>query len=212
MIDKQGCVKVELLSELFVNQFDLTNYIEPDGSMWIKIFHHNDPVNNGKFASTDDFTKPLYKDANRWFNCQILNQINNDKWELMVKQKTTSSATESKYRWIQTVNPYTGTFNNTKASDITKIITSGYSTFANAGGMYKLNSNTFFCINNGTNGNWFGAIGSWGTYNTNQVPAYPNTALSTGYMDLYLRLDNTNIINSLSIGKNYIRTKEIIEE
>ena len=209
MIDKQGCVKIELLSELFANQFDLTNYVEPDGSTWIRIFHHNNPA-SAIFANTDDFTKPVYKDANRWFNCQILNQINNGKWELMVKQKLTSSDSETKYRWIQTVNPYTGNFNQTVAANITKITTSGYSTFANAGGMYKLNSSTFFCINNSSNGNWFGAIGSWSTYQGG-IPGYPNTAVTSGYMDLYLRLDNTNIINSLSIGKNYIRAKEIIE-
>lgn len=211
MIDKQGCVKVELLSELFVNQFDLTNYVEPDGSMWIRIFHHNNPA-NGLFASTDDFTKPLYKDANRWFNCQILNQINNDKWELMVKQKLTSSASESKYRWIQTKNPYNAVYADVSSANVTKITTSGYTNVSSAGGLYKHNSNTFFVINNGTSGNWYGAIGSWTAWN-NGIPAYPSTgAVISGYMDLYLRLDNTNIINSLSIGKNYIRAKEIIEE
>ena len=81
------------------NDYDTTIYRESDNSLWLRIFHHNNPTNNGLFASTDDFTKPIYKNADKWSNLQLLNQINS--WELMVKQKATSSSSEMKYRWIQ---------------------------------------------------------------------------------------------------------------
>lgn len=210
MINKQGIVNFNETAEFLVNEFDLENYRESDGSIWIRVFHHNNP-SGGLFASTDNFNAPLYKDANRWFNCQLFNQITNGKWELMVKQALTSSATETKYRWIQTVNPYTATFAQTSKDNVTKITTSGYSTNANAGGMYKMNSNTFFVINNSSSGNWFGAIGSW-TAHQSGIPSYPNTVVTSGYFDLYLRLDSSNIVNEAIIGKNYIRAKQLIEE
>ena len=104
----------------------------------------------------------------------------------MVKQKTTSSATEQKYRWIQYANPLTATWEQVKPGTVTNITTSGY-TNGGYGGLYKLNSNTYFVIANGSNGNWFGALGAWGTYNGG-IPGYPNTAITTGYLDLYIRL------------------------
>lgn len=210
MINKQGIVNFNETAEFLVNEFDLENYRESDGSIWIRVFHHNNP-SGGLFARTDDFTKPIYKDVNRWFNCQLFNQITNGKWEFMIKQALTSSATETKYRWIQTVNPYTATFAQTSKDNVTKITTSGYSTNANAGGMYKMNSSTFFVINNSNSGNWYGAIGSW-TAHQSGIPSYPNTVVTSGYFDLYLRLDSSNIVNEAIIGKNYIRAKQLIEE
>lgn len=211
MINKQGIVNFNETAEFLVNEFDLENYRESDGSIWIRVFHHNNP-SGGLFASTDDFTKPIYKDVNRWFNCQLFNQIADNKWELMVKQKKTSSDTETKYRWIQTKNPYNAVYADVSASNITRITTSGYTNISTAGGLYKHNASTYFVINNGTSGNWFGAIGSWTVYQ-NGIPAYPTTGVITsGYMDLYLRLDTSNIVNEAIIGKNYIRAKQLIEE
>ena len=57
------------------------------------------------------------------------------------------------------------------------------------GGLYKINSNTAFCIANANNGNWFGAVGSWAKYGAG-IPGYPNTSIAGGY-DLYVRIDNT---------------------
>ena len=104
----------------------------------------------------------------------------------MVKQKSTSSDTEKKYRWIQYANPLTATWEQVKPGTVTNITTSGY-TNGGYGGLYKLNSNTYFVIANGTKGNWFGAIGAWSTYNGG-IPGYPNTSITTGYLDLYIRL------------------------
>lgn len=178
-----------------VNTYDPNIYVEFDGSAWIRIFHHSNPTNNGLFTSSDSFTTSVYKDANRWFNCSLLNQVTDGKWELMVKQKTTSDATETKYKWIQIVNPYNAVYEDVTSDKINKIdVPSG--AVAAMGGLYKLNSSTYFCIVNGTKGNWFGAIGAWSTYSSG-IPGYPNTAITTGYLDLYLKVNVTDLLRNL---------------
>ena len=207
-ISKQGIVSTSTASEFLVNKFDTNTYVESDGSVWIRISHHNNPQTNGRFASTNDFTKPLYLDANRWFNCQLLSFLSGQ-WELMVKQKATSSSTETKYRWIQTKNPYSAVYADVTAANVTKVSVPSDAVAA-IGGMYKINSSTYFCITNGSNGNWFGAVGAWGVYG-NGIPGYPNTAVTTGYLDLYMRIDNV-IRDKLMLDGKHIRSHEFIED
>lgn len=208
-IYKNGVVNTGELTEFIANTFDTDTYVEPDNSVWIRIFHHNNPAST-RFASTDTFTTQVYKDANRWFNVSLCNYLSGS-WELMIKQKLTSSSTEEKYRWIQTSDPMNGSFNDTKAANVTKITTAGYSNNANAGGIYKMNSNTYLVINNSVSGNWFGAVGSWNAHEGG-IPGYPNTVITTGYMDLYLRIDNTKAnFKATSIDNNFIKTREIQE-
>ena len=73
-ISQQGIVKTDLFSEVITNPFDTTIYFEPDGSAWIRIFHHNNP-GNARFASTDTFTTQVYKDEDRWFNVSLCNLL-----------------------------------------------------------------------------------------------------------------------------------------
>lgn len=207
-INKNGIISTELFTEFIANTFDTNFYVEPDNSVWIRIFHHNNPT-NARFNSTDSFTTQVYLDNNRWFNVSLCNYLSNS-WELMVKQKTTSDASEVKYRWIQLTNPMGGTFDTTKAASVTKITTEGYSQSSSAGAAYKFNSNTFIIINNGTSGNWFGAIGSWSAHQ-NGIPGYPNSVITTGYMDLYLRIDDKVNLSATSFGNNFVKSKEIIE-
>lgn len=203
-IFKTGIVSSEMLSDEIYNIYDTNIYTEPDGSTWIRIAHHNNPA-NAKFASDDTFSTQVYKDADRWFNVSLCNGLSNA-WELMVKQKTTTNATEAKYRWIQYTNPMlTWQFNNTKEANVTKITTSGYSTASSYGGAYILNSNTYICINNGTNGNWFGAFGCWGVFGGG-IPGYGGSAVTTGYMDLYLRVGLNTSFNS-----TLLKSQELIE-
>ena len=208
-INKNGLITTELFTEFIANTFDTNFYVEPDGSMWIRIFHHNNPA-NARFAQTDTFTSQVYKDADRWFNVKLCDLLSGS-WELMVKQKTTSDATEAKYRWIQSTTPMGGSYDATVVANVTKITTSGYSVNTNAGGAYVHNSNTYIVINNSSNGNWFGAIGSWNAHQGG-IPGYPNTVISTGYMDLYLRIDSAKAnLNQVKFGNNYIQNREIIE-
>ena len=205
-ITKQGIVSTSCISETFVSLLDTNFYVEPDGSVWIRIFHHNNPA-TVRFSSSNDFTKPIYIDDDRWCNMTLVNLITNDTYEFMVKSKLTSDATENKYRWIQTKNPYTAVFADVAAANVTKITTSGYSSYS-WGGLYKFNSSTYFCTNNGTNGNWWGAVGAWNAHQGG-IPGWISV-ITTGYEDVYLRIDN-QINNGVSIFKNSIISNNFIE-
>ena len=170
--------------------------VEPDGSVWLHIFHHNNPA-GGLFTSSDTFATGVYIDVDRWYDIeQFCNAVST--WELMTKQRNTTTSDEVKYRWIQTVNPNTAAWADVSpsASGITRITTTGYSTSTVSGGIYKLNSNTKFVMANSSNGNWFGATGCWTAYQGG-IPGYLNTVCTTGYMDLYLRIDNTNLMHAM---------------
>ena len=171
---------------------------EPDGSKWAHVVHHNNP-GGGVFASTDDFVGGVYKDANRWF--KFYNVVTGlTSFEFMVKQKTTSSASEVKYRWIQNVSPIGATYEQVAPAQVTRITTNGY-TNGTFGGLYVTNSNAHLCIANATKGNWYGAFGSWTAYQSG-TPGYPNTVVTTGYMDLYVRVYDELILYDCSGYEN----------
>lgn len=186
--------------------YDKNVYTEPDGTTWVHIFHHNDPTTNGLFASTDNFETSVYKNEHKWYDIEPL-MSNMPMYEFLVVQKTTSSATEVKYRWIQNVNPLEATWADVKPGTVAFNTSSGY-TNSSYGGLWKMNSNARMCIANGSSGNWYGALGSWTVYQTNQVPGFPNTSISTGYIDLYIRIyipikfikdTGTNALNFIEI-------------
>lgn len=186
VVTSKGISEINALAAL---KYDTNVYIEPDGSAWVRVFHHNNP-GAGSFASSDTFTSSVYKDANRWFNVEVANYL--DKWEIMVKGKFTATSDEWKLRWIQQYNPMTATYANVAAANVTKITTAGYSSSPSSwGGLYKNGSQTYLCANNGTSGNWWGAVGSYSVYQ-NGIPGWgPSlTVTTTGYNDIYLRIDN----------------------
>lgn len=128
----------------------------------------------------------------------------------MVKQKQTSSSSEEKYRWTQKTNPMGGSWNDVQpsSSNIVRNTSNGY-TANSMGGIYKASSNTYLIIANASNGNWFGAFGSWSNHQGG-IPGFPNTVITTGYMDLYLRVDNLNIVK-VSKNKSGFIAKDFIE-
>lgn len=189
-VKKNGQLVCKNFSETLTSAYDDNAYVESDGSVWIRIFHHNNP-SGGLFGSTDDFAKRVYKDANRWFDVSACNRVIS--WELMVKQKTTSSATEKKWRWIQNVNPMTAVFGDVDVADITKHLGSGYASWTNnCAGIYKKNSSSYIVQNDGNSGNWWGAMGSWTAYNSG-IPGFNKEAVTTGYLDLYLCIYSGNL-------------------
>lgn len=205
-ISSQGIVTTSIFNETPNNPYDTTVYTEPDGSVWVRIAHHNNPASSGLFASTDSFSTCVYKDADRWLFVSLCNCVTNGLWEFMVKQKQTSSSTEEKYRWIQYINPFDARYADIAAAQITKNTSSGYNTNDFHGGIYKYGgSNTYFVIANSNNGNWYGAFGSWAAYQGG-IPGFPNTTVTSGYMDLYLRVSP-----SASIYDNSIQAHEFIE-
>lgn len=203
-ITKEGLINAGGFSEIPYNPYDPTIYTEPDGSAWIRIVHHNNPAGE-LFSSTDNFNDFVYKDTNRWFFASLCDRNINDKWEFMVKQKYSSISSEEKYRWVQFVNPFIATWNDVKAANVEKNTTSGYNVNTSSGGIYKHNTNTYFVIANASSGNWYGALGCWTAYQGG-IPGFPNTTVTSGYMDLYYRIGNT-----ASIFKNTVQVNEFIE-
>ena len=187
--------------------------IEPDGSKWIQLFHHNNPTGN-LFEQTDSFTTGVYKDVNRWFNMNLCNKF--DKWEILLKQKLTSDGTEEKYRWIQTNSPMIATFNETKAANTTFITTTGYITpDSKYGGLWCQNSSSSYLVaNSNTSSSWWGATGAKTAYNGG-IPGYNGKTVTSGYMDIYIRIDNDSItdalLNRLLIKNDYIEADSFIE-
>ena len=79
-------------------------------------------------------------------------------------------------------------YEDVTANNITRSTSSEY-TASTYGGIYALKSNTYIVAVNGTKGNWFGAIGCWNIW-SGGLPGINGYAITTGYIDLYLRVDN----------------------
>ena len=76
-IYKNGIWKTTNLDNYFLQFLTTPNIItEPDGSIWLQVFHHNNPATNGIFSSTDTFATGVYLDENKWFNVNLCNQFN----------------------------------------------------------------------------------------------------------------------------------------
>lgn len=183
---------------IMITQYDSTIYTEPDGSQWVHIFHHENPT-NAKFSdSTSDWSEGKYIDSTRWYDIEkILN--NSLQYEFLYKQKTTAEASEVKYRWIQPINPLIATWEDVKPGTCTYNTSSGY-TNSSYGGMYLFkNSNLHMCIANSSKGNWYGGLGACNAYNGG-IPGFPNTVVTTGTIDLYIRIfPETAIVNNSNI-------------
>lgn len=217
-ITKTGILEGNLMGESEFShylKYDSNIYIEPDGSAWVKIYHHNNPK-GGSFSSTNDFVNGVYIDENRWFNVNVCNYI--DKWELMVKGKYTAEDNEWKIRWIQDVNPMTATFAEVAVANITKITNSGGELYGSSpsawGGLYAKKGSAYLTANNGTNGNWWGAVGSYSVYQ-NGIPGWgtSGTITTTGFNDLYVRIDNVdfNTVNASNTKNKVWNASTFIE-
>ena len=162
---------------------------EPDGSTWLQVLHHNNPTSN-LFSSTDTFSLGVYKNSDMWAQFNIFNVCS--KWEILLKQKDTETSTEMKFRWVQSVNPNIATFDQTKAANVTKNTSAGYTTNTYGGLYYNNGSNAYLVGNNGNNGNWYGALGCWKAFQGG-IPSFNNTVITTGYTNVYVRIDNDSL-------------------
>ena len=185
------------------SQYDTNIYEESDGSRWVRIFHHANPSSDNLFSSTDTFSSHVYKDANRWFDVSICNQLSS--WELMIKQKPSSTGTLQKYRWKQYVNPMLATESDVSADKVIYDTSTGYTSCAYKG-LYKFNKWTYLSQGD----YWFGAVGCWSVYDSG-IPGWNKTTISsTGYMDLYVRIDDT-FQKETNIYDNKIECNSFIE-
>ena len=204
---KTGTISIPNINESLYNTYDRQVYSESDNSAWIRIFHHNNPAEN-LFANTDTFTTSVYKNSNLWFNVSLCNLTT--VWELMIIQARLSTDTPEKFRWIQLANPMVANYSDVTLANITRVTTSGYTTpDGNYAGIYKKNTSSYLVCNNGNSGHWFGAIGSWSAWNSG-IPGYNGGAITSGYTDLYLRIDNIKL-DKASIYNEAITSNNFIE-
>ena len=204
-VDEQGLVHSGLLSsdsDLIKLLYDKKLHIEPYGSVWTYIYHHNRP-DLWSFASTNEFANSVKIDDNRWFNAtEIVNSFSSE-WEFLIIYNFTQGGTVYKERWIQTKNPETAVFGDVDAADIIRVTGDGYKT-GTWGGLYKKNGSAYWVMNNGTNGNWWGATGSFSIYQGG-IPGYGGTITTTGCNDLYIRIDRfSSTPTHASIGRGSI--------
>ena len=173
---------------------DTTIHTTSDGAKWIRIFHHNNPASGKVFSTSDNFADGVAKSIDVWFNINLCNKITS--WELMVKQKVDASSTEEIYRWKQSYNPMIATSSQVSAANITRTTGTGYNT-GSYGGLYKSGSGiASYLIAAPT---WWGALGATSPYQGG-IPGWEGKVIKTGYIDLYLRIDDTTLLNA-SISK-----------
>ena len=209
---KTGVVSCNGISSL-PGKYDPEVLIEPDGSCWAHIGHHADPTTY-KFASSDPFSTGVWKDDRRFLDPSFCDNV--DKWEFLIVQKADASATTYRYRWSQTKNPNTAVYEDVPSSAVTKNTGTGYTTFS-TGGIYKFNSSAYYVTNNGSKGNWWGAIGAWGAHQGG-IPGWAGTVVKDGgFLDLYIRIDNVTFTNgrtgcSLDKAGKAVLSPEFIEQ
>lgn len=174
-----------------------TFYSEPiqleDGSVWVPICIHNIDGGNNMFATTDDFSTPVYHSNNLWANfsnISLISRPESNYYEFLVKQQINIDGPWSTYRFKQTVDPLTATWNTAGPSSGNITWISGYSG-TSYGGMYKLSSPTatssnYMCFSNGSNGNWYGC-GCKQLYQGG-IPSICNT-VPKGWQLVYMRTD-----------------------
>ena len=198
-INRKGLVEVNTYNETSVTTscysskgVQKINYVsEPiqlsDGSWWLQVSHHNNKGGTVLFSSSDPFeTKFVYKNENCWAAFHLIKQhgLYNSKYEFMALEQLGTGSEHILRRWSQTVSPFTATYNDVKpgSSKVTHISNMP----SLNGGMYKLNSSTYFCVTNASNGNWYGAFGSW-TKHGSGIPTFNNSS-TAGTFDLYVRV------------------------
>lgn len=180
-IQKNGITNLSSFSEY---------HVEPDNSIWYKIGIHNNPLKNGCFSSSDDFVNGVFYGPNKWIQAGILNQLS--KWEFLWIQQVNEKHPILKWRWVQKVNPIGASFATTKAADVTYNTSNGYSRVdSSIGGLYTSSGNAYFVINNGVEGNWFGALGCWayGWVPGHPADDYTDAYVNYGFMELFVRVD-----------------------
>jgi len=80
--------------------YDNNIYVEPDGSLWVHLFHHNAPATNGYFTDITDeqFEHSIYLNKHKWFNMEVCNYVN--KWEILTVRRYSSENDFVRNRWI----------------------------------------------------------------------------------------------------------------
>lgn len=184
-IGRSGTVETAGLTEYYARcSCAIRN--EPDNSRWLCMCHHAKPSSSNLFSASDSFSTSVVKDENRYFHGK-LPDYQTGSWSFLVVQRASDTSPIQKYRWTQYFNPNTATYSQVSSANIDDYVSSdcGYLSFS-YGGIYKKNSNAYYTANDGREGDWWGAFGSWNTI-TNGIPGWNGvTITNTGFIDLYI--------------------------
>ena len=189
-----GIASSHTINELDFNSSDPNKKILPDGSTWLRIFHHNNHSGTVLFNSESEAMNCNTSD--KYSALYLLEYYRNESgsFEFMAIQPELSKDTI--YRWKQSNNP-------TNSSS-----TQGYINITNGeGGLVKCSGNTL-CAKTSTTDNWWCAIGSQAKYGDG-IPGFGNKTV-TESLDLYVRVNNSES-NKLKIFKNSFSAAEFIE-
>lgn len=152
--------------------------IDSDGSVFLKILHHNNPASN-LFTQENAW---LNNDPNLFSNLIILkdspifSQLS--EYEFIAKEKLTTSSEEVTYRWKQSTNPAAL---NTTSTEYQVIYGNPPRSLA------LINKETYGAIHNGTP--WWCCCGSWSRYNGGNRGF--SGVVTTGYSELYIKIPET---------------------
>lgn len=190
--------------------YDKKIYQEPDGSLWLRIFHHAGTSSQSvqKFSTaltSTNWNTGVYEHENRWFDMiQICNALS--KWEFIISeraklQSATSSIRNYVFRLTQSKNPFKSTYASpptgkfkTGSTNLNPYTTSlSSSTYGSAFVPHDKNCKLRQRDSSATN--WWGAIGAVVWFNNNMIPVFKqndNVVLigKDCFYDIYIRIDN----------------------
>lgn len=169
----------------------LSEVIEYKGGFYLQVSHHNNKGGTNLFSSSDAFENSfVYHNDECWSAFPLIKNcgLYDGAYEFIALEQLGTSSNIVLRHWKQTVDPFTATYATAKKDG------GNFTALENIpsmnGGMYKINSNTFFCITNASNGNWYGAFGSWSKFGSG-IPTF-NNGSSAGIFDLFVRVSPEN--------------------
>ena len=166
---------------------------EYSGCTWLQVLHHNTPASklftsaNGKNNDDPDLYSRLgLFDSNTNF------RMSNGRYEFMVREKLESSHTESAATWVQTSSPTASTLSGYQ------LLTSSPGNPPRTFGLCHQSANAVFDI---STQDWWCACGCNTAYQGG-IPGFWGV-VKTGYLDLFIRIDNTKYIGLASVPSDY---------
>lgn len=166
---------------------------EYSGCTWLQVLHHNTPATklftsaNGKNNDDPDLYSRLgLFDSNTNF------RMSNGRYEFMVREKLESTHTESAATWVQTSSPTASTISGYQ------LLTSSPGNPPRTFGLCHQSANAVFDI---STQDWWCACGCNTAYQGG-IPGFWGV-IKTGYLDLFIRIDNTKYIGLASVPSDY---------
>jgi hypothetical protein len=160
----------------------VTETEKPEYPLWLKLLHHNAPASQMFTAANckKNSQENLYSRC-EWLFGNTIFKLENDKYELLAKEKLESSSAENRFRWTQTSSPTAATITGFNAIEN---VSGSYLCGLKHNGSYAAlhNGNTYWC-----------ACGSYSTYQGGN-PGFGGV-VKTGYTDLFVRAEIKHLPN-----------------